>query len=89
MRLEFGIGELFFKLTRQLGECLFPPLSESFFSLCTHAQQRHDFGEFFSDLASKNFELLASLASALKILIPPLSITKKFENFQTLSNHSQ
>jgi hypothetical protein len=26
----------------------------------------------FSDLASKNFELLASLASALKILIPPL-----------------
>jgi hypothetical protein len=35
-------------------------------------QHRHDFGEFFSDLASKNFELLASLASALKILIPPL-----------------
>jgi hypothetical protein len=29
-------------------------------------------GEFFSVLASKNFELLASLASALKILIPPL-----------------
>jgi hypothetical protein len=28
--------------------------------------------EFFSDLASKNFELLASLASAFKILIPPL-----------------
>jgi hypothetical protein len=27
---------------------------------------------FFSDLASKNYELLASLASALKILIPPL-----------------
>jgi hypothetical protein len=26
----------------------------------------------FSDLASKIFELLASLASALKILIPPL-----------------
>jgi hypothetical protein len=34
---------------------------------CTYAQQRHDFGEFFSELASKNFELLASLASALKI----------------------
>jgi hypothetical protein len=50
----------------------FPPLIESFFPLCTNAQQRHDFGEFFSDLASKNFELLASLASALKILIPPL-----------------
>jgi hypothetical protein len=28
---------------------------------------------FSSDLASKNSELLASLASALKILIPPLS----------------
>jgi hypothetical protein len=39
---------------------------------CTNAQQRHDFGEFFSELARKNFELLASLASALKILIPPL-----------------
>jgi hypothetical protein len=33
---------------------------------------RHDFGEFLSDLASKNLELLAILASALKILIPPL-----------------
>jgi hypothetical protein len=33
---------------------------------------KDDFGEFFSDLASKIFELLASLASALKILIPPL-----------------
>jgi hypothetical protein len=33
---------------------------------------RHDFGEFFSDLASKNFELLASLASVLKILLPSL-----------------
>jgi hypothetical protein len=39
---------------------------------CTNAQQRHDSGEFLSDLASKNFELLASLASALKILIPLL-----------------
>jgi hypothetical protein len=39
-----------------------------------NAQQRHDFGEFFSDLASKYFELLASLASALKILLPPLYI---------------
>jgi hypothetical protein len=38
----------------------------------TNAQQSHHFGKFFSDLASKNFELLASLASALKILIPPL-----------------
>jgi hypothetical protein len=51
-------------------------LSMSLFFLasahCTYAQQRHDFGEFFSELASKNFELLASLASALKILIPPL-----------------
>jgi hypothetical protein len=88
MRVEFGIGELFFKLTRQLGECFFPPLSESFFALliesysspitqsahCTNAQQRHDFGKFFSDLASKNFELLTSLASTLKILIPPLSV---------------
>jgi hypothetical protein len=33
---------------------------------------KDDFGEFFSDLARKNFELLASLASALEILIPPL-----------------
>jgi hypothetical protein len=39
---------------------------------CTNAQQRHDFDEIFSELASKNFQLLASLASALKILIPPL-----------------
>jgi hypothetical protein len=55
---------------------IFPPLSESFLPVsahCTNAQQRHDFGEFFSDLASKNFELLASLASVLKILIPPLN----------------
>jgi hypothetical protein len=29
-------------------------------------------GEFFSHLASKNSELLASLAGALKILIPPV-----------------
>jgi hypothetical protein len=57
--------------------CFFPPLNESFFPAsahCTYAQQRHDLGEFFSELASKNFELLASLASALKILIPPLSV---------------
>jgi hypothetical protein len=33
---------------------------------------KDDFGEFFSDLAIKNFELLASLASALKFVIPPL-----------------
>jgi hypothetical protein len=33
---------------------------------CTNAQQRHDFGVFFSDLASKNFELLARLDKALK-----------------------
>jgi hypothetical protein len=75
MRVEFRIGELFFELIRQLGKCFFPPLSESFFPAsahCTNAQQTHDFGEFFSDLASKNFELLASLASALKILIPLL-----------------
>jgi hypothetical protein len=39
----------------------------------TNGQQGHYFGEFFSDLASKNYELLASLASALKILIPPLN----------------
>jgi hypothetical protein len=32
---------------------------------------RKDFGDFFSDLASKNVELLTSLASALKILTPP------------------
>jgi hypothetical protein len=55
-------------------------LSMKFFSPasahCTNAQQRHDFGEFFSELASKNFELLASLASALKILIPPLRFYK-------------
>jgi hypothetical protein len=37
--------------TRQLGGCFFSPLSES---LCTNAQQRHDFVEFFSDLASKS-----------------------------------
>jgi hypothetical protein len=46
---------------------------------CTNAQQRHDFGEFFSDLASKIFELLASLASALKILIPSLTYTAFFQ----------
>jgi hypothetical protein len=34
---------------------------------------KDDFGEFFSDLASKNFELLACLPSALKILIPSLN----------------
>jgi hypothetical protein len=28
---------------------------------CTNAQQRHDFGKFFSDLASKNFESLENL----------------------------
>jgi hypothetical protein len=112
MRVEFGIGEYFFKPTRQLGEylfllsvSLFSPLIEPYSSTimkykhltrwfiyyydtqswwstfwvglvqsahCTNAQQRHDFGEFSSALASKNFELLASLASALKILIPPL-----------------
>jgi hypothetical protein len=58
-----------------LASVFFPPLMESFFPAgahCTNAQQRHDFGEFFSDLASTNFEFLASLASALKILIPPL-----------------
>jgi hypothetical protein len=38
--------------------------------------------EFFSDLARKNFELLASLASALKILIPPLYYTFQIESFQ-------
>jgi hypothetical protein len=43
---------------------------------CTNAQQRHDFGEFFSDLVNKNFELLASVASALKILIPPLVFSR-------------
>jgi hypothetical protein len=48
-----------------------------------NAQQRHDFGEFFSDLASKKFELHASLASALKILIPPLlHVNKKKEEEQ-------
>jgi hypothetical protein len=51
-----------------LSVSLFSPASAH----CTNAQQRHDFGEFFSDLASKNFELFTSLASALKILIPPL-----------------
>jgi hypothetical protein len=65
----------FFNLLASLANAFFL-LSESFFSAsahCTNAQQRHDFGKFFSDLASKNFELLASLArSALKILIPPL-----------------
>jgi hypothetical protein len=30
------------------------------------------FGKFLPDFVSKNSELLASLASALKILIPPL-----------------
>jgi hypothetical protein len=30
MQVKFGIGEYFFKLTRQLGECFFPPLNESF-----------------------------------------------------------
>jgi hypothetical protein len=35
---------------------------------------KDDFGEFFSDLASKNVDFLASLASALKILIPALHI---------------
>jgi hypothetical protein len=43
--------------------------------LSKNAQQKHDFGDFFSDLASKHFELRASLASALKILIPPLCST--------------
>jgi hypothetical protein len=32
MRVDFGIGEQFFKLTRQLGECFFFHLSESFFA---------------------------------------------------------
>jgi hypothetical protein len=31
MQVEFGISEYFFKLTRQLGECFFPSLSESVF----------------------------------------------------------
>jgi hypothetical protein len=53
-----------------LSVSLFSPASAQ----CTNAQQRHDFGEFFSDMASKKFELLASLASALKILIPPLGM---------------
>jgi hypothetical protein len=48
-----------------LSMSLFSPASAH----CTNAQQRHHFGEFFSELASKNFELLAS---AMKILIPPL-----------------
>jgi hypothetical protein len=65
----------FFHLLASLASAFFL-LSVSLFSPasthCTNAQQRHDFGDFFSDLASKNSELLASLASALKILIPPL-----------------
>jgi hypothetical protein len=65
----------FFNLLASLASAFFHPLSESFFPAsahCRNAQQRHDLGEFFSDLVSKTFELLASLASALKILIPPL-----------------
>jgi S-adenosylmethionine:diacylglycerol 3-amino-3-carboxypropyl transferase len=65
----------FFNLLARLASAFF--LTESFFAAsahCRNAQQRPDFGEFFSDLASKKFELLASLASALKILIPPLYI---------------
>jgi hypothetical protein len=48
---------------------------------CTNAPQRHNFGELFSDWASKNCELLASLAGALKILILPLSIGIVFSLF--------
>jgi hypothetical protein len=51
-------------------------LSVSLFSPLVHTVQMLSkdmiLASFFSDLASKNFELLASLASALKILIPPL-----------------
>jgi hypothetical protein len=65
----------FFNLLTSLASAFFL-LSVSLFSSasahCRNAQQKHDFGKFFSDLASKNFKLLASLASALKILIPPL-----------------
>jgi hypothetical protein len=51
---------------------LFLPDSET--QTHTWHNNRNDFGKFFSDLASKKFELLASLASAFKILIPPLCI---------------
>jgi hypothetical protein len=48
----------FFNLLASLASAFFPPLNESFFPTsahCTNAQQRHDFGKFFSDLASKIF----------------------------------
>jgi hypothetical protein len=64
-----------------LSVSLFFPASAHY----TYAQQKHDFGKFFSKLASKNFELLASLASALKILIPPLLYIYALLLFLTLS----
>jgi hypothetical protein len=53
-----------------LSVSLFSPLIESYSSAIL--KYKHNFGKLFSDLASKNFELLTSLASALKVLIPQL-----------------
>jgi hypothetical protein len=45
---------------------------------CTNAQQRHDFGEFFSDLASENVENVECLENLNST--PGYIIIKKIYN---------
>jgi hypothetical protein len=66
MWVEYRIGEQKYKTTRQ---------SDKGFSTLTYPF--YIIGQLFSDLASENTELLASLASVLKNLFTPLFIVKK------------
>jgi hypothetical protein len=62
VRVEFKIGESKIQTHSQAWRWFFYPLTDNFYIL----------GQLFSDLASDNFQLHASLASVLKNLSTPL-----------------